>query len=156
VPRSLLVNSCVLIWLTLLAAQVRPAAAQGADISGPSPDANSAMPHCGPPMNGQVFCRSGIIYECQFVDPNSMERRTGWRWKADILRGCAEPEPGPDRATAEGQGGMSPAIIYAPNPTNGPTGQHGQPGAGGATGPRATAPGGTMRIRPGPIQGAQP
>jgi hypothetical protein len=156
VARSILTSSCVLIWLTLLGAHVQPVAAQGANIVDPSPDANSAMPRCGPPMDGQVFCRSGIIYECQFVDPNSMERRTGWRWKADILRGCAEPEPGPDRATAEGQGGVSPAIIYAPAPTNGPTGQHGQPGAGAAAGTPGTAPGGTMRIRPGPVLDASP
>lgn len=154
VPQSLLANSCVLIWLSLLVAQVHPVAAQGADVSGQSADANGAMPRCGPPMDGQVFCRSGIIYECQFVDPNSMERRTGWRWKADILRGCAQPEP--DRATAEGQGGVSPVIIYSPDQTNGPTGQNGQPGAGAATGPRGTAPGGTMHIRPGPTPGVQP
>jgi hypothetical protein len=53
---------------------------------------NSTMPRCGPPMDGQVFCNSGMLYECEFISPNSMERRTGWRWKSDILRSCPEPD----------------------------------------------------------------
>jgi hypothetical protein len=155
-PRPRLTNSSVLICLPLLAGQLLPVAAQAADISELSPDANTAMPRCGPPMDGQVFCKFGIIYECQFVDPNSMERRTGWRWKADVLRGCAEPNPGADPGGSDGQGGASPDIIYAPGQTNSPTAPHGQAGPGASAGTSGTAPGGTMHIRPGPVPDASP
>ena len=82
-----------------------------------SPDLNSAMPRCGPPMDGQVFCKFGTIYECQFVDPNSHERRTGWRWKSDILRTCMEPR----QENADRRHELPPGFTYAPQ-YNGNTG----------------------------------
>ena len=78
-----------------------------------SPDLNSAMPRCGPPMDGQVFCKFGTIYECQLVDSNSLERRSGWRWKADILRTCLEPR----RDMADRRHELPPGFTYAPQYT---------------------------------------
>jgi hypothetical protein len=91
-----------------------------------SPNANSRMPQCGSAMDGQTMCRFGVIYECEFVSPNSMERRTGWRWKSDVLRGCDTP-PTPADLPGNGQGGAPPGFIYAPQ-TNDYGGQSGQSG----------------------------
>jgi hypothetical protein len=55
--------------------------------------ANASMPRCGPQADGQIYCEFGVLYECQLAGQNSLDRRTGWRWKADILRTCAEPAP---------------------------------------------------------------
>jgi hypothetical protein len=79
----------ILIRLLLLAVPLLPVVGQAQDVS----NDNDTMPHCGPQIDGQLYCKFGILYECQLVSPNAMERRTGWRWKADILRACAEPRP---------------------------------------------------------------
>src|SRR5258708_4237617 len=86
-------NTSGLICTLLLAPLLRPPAAQAQDAAGSSPYANSQMPRCGPQMSGQVYCKFGTIYECQSIGPASMERATGWQWKADILRSCDEPVP---------------------------------------------------------------
>src|ERR1700693_2491477 len=80
-----------LFRLLLLAISFLPVAGQAQHVL--SPNENSPMPRCGPPMDGQVYCKFGIIYECELIGPNSLERRTGWRWKADLLRACEVPEP---------------------------------------------------------------
>src|SRR5947209_6765791 len=82
------------VWFLLGAGllAVTPAIAQG--LSPLSPDVNAGLPQCGPAMDGQAMCRFGVIYECQFSNPNSMERRNGWRWKSDVLRTC-ERAPAP-------------------------------------------------------------
>jgi hypothetical protein len=80
-------------------------------------------------MDGQVFCKFGTIYECQFVDPHSMERRTGWRWKTDILRSCAEPSS----AGAVQENAVPPDYGYGPQQTNG-HGAHGGRGSQGGQG----------------------
>jgi hypothetical protein len=71
---------------------------------------NSAMPRCGPPTDGQILCKFGSVYECQYINPNSMERRTGWRWKSDSLQSCDEARP----ATAEPPQGLPQGFVYAP------------------------------------------
>src|SRR5271165_3896929 len=85
------VVQCVLTRLLLLAAVVVPIAGRTEDLS--SQNLNVAMPRCGPQLDGQVYCKFGVLYECQLTASNSLDRRTGWRWKADILRTCAEPGP---------------------------------------------------------------
>ena len=92
--------------LLLVTALVLPRAARADE----PPEANGAMPRCGPLMDGQVYCKFGVIYECQLIDPNSLERRTGWRWKADILRSCARESP----ATMDQKAGMPPIVPYVP------------------------------------------
>jgi hypothetical protein len=77
--------------LLLLAAVAIPITGRAEDL--PSQNANAAMPHCGPQLDGQVYCKFGVVYECQLSPQNSLDRRTGWRWKADILRTCAESAP---------------------------------------------------------------
>jgi hypothetical protein len=74
-----------------LTALLLPATVHPQDRAETSPDLNSAMPRCGPQLDGEVFCKFGTIYECELVSPMSLERRTGWRWKADLLRTCVEP-----------------------------------------------------------------
>jgi hypothetical protein len=81
-----------------------------------SPNANSSMPQCGPAMDGQAMCRFGLIYECQFVSPTSMESRTGWRWKSDILRAC-DQAPAPADLPSE-PGREPPSLTYAPEFNN--------------------------------------
>jgi hypothetical protein len=113
-----------------LIALVLPASGQAAERSEASPNTNGTLPPCGPQMDGQLFCKFGTIYECELVGPNSLERRTGWRWKADVLRGCAESIP----ATVDPQNGL-PDIVDAPPQTDLPAARGGQ--------------GGAMYIRPG-------
>jgi hypothetical protein len=81
----------ILVRHMLLVMLLLPVAGQAQDV--PRTNGRNALPHCGPQMDGQVFCRFGTLYECQLISPNAMERRTGWRWKADILRACGEPSP---------------------------------------------------------------
>jgi hypothetical protein len=111
----------------------------------PGAHENDTMPRCGPAMDGQVFCKSGTLYECQFVDPNSMERRTGWRWKADILRACGEPEP----AEREYRPFVPPPqVLYPPeraehSRSQARSGNEAPPAQAGGVGQ-----GGTMYVRP--------
>lgn len=93
-----------------------------------SPNANSRMPQCGPAMDGQVMCRFGAVYECAFVSPNSMERRTGWRWKSDVLRAC-DPAPAPADLPSDRPGREPPDLTYAPqtNDYGSGAGQSGMP-----------------------------
>ncbi len=79
------------LLLLLFAAVILPMTGRGEDLS--SQNANAAMPHCGSQSDGQVYCKFGVLYECQLNAQNSLDRRTGWRWKADLLRTCAEPAP---------------------------------------------------------------
>jgi hypothetical protein len=98
------------ICVALLVTQLLSAAALAQDQQETSPELNSAMPRCGPAMDGQVFCKFGTIYECELVSPAAMERRTGWRWKADLLRSCAEPR----RSGNEDRNVLPPGFTYAP------------------------------------------
>jgi hypothetical protein len=134
----------VLISLLLLAMPLMPMAGQAQDHS--SPDANETMPHCGPPMDGQVYCKFGNLYECQFIDPNSMERRTGWRWNADILRAYGEPRPA---ETDEKRYLVAPEVGCNSEPTGHRYRHHGGDGASASVeaGRRPTV--GTIYIRPG-------
>ena len=72
----------------------------------------SLPPRCGPELDGQVVCRFNTIYECQYVSPQSLERRTGWRWVANLLQACDRP------LAAEGSQGapsqLPPGFSYAP------------------------------------------
>jgi hypothetical protein len=79
----------ILIRLVILVMPLLPVAGQAQDTS----SEGDTMPRCGPQMDGQVYCRFGTLYECQLISPNATERRTGWRWKVDILRACSEPSP---------------------------------------------------------------
>jgi hypothetical protein len=109
-PRLHSTGSSAAIGLLLIFGLLLPLAGRAEDAQGSSPDVNSRMPLCGPQAEGQVYCKFGTIYECRPVSPNSLERGTGWHWKMDILRSCAEPLP----ATIDQQGGSLPDIIYAP------------------------------------------
>jgi hypothetical protein len=100
-----------LVFVTFL---LLPVVGQAAEPSEVPPELNGTLPNCSPPMDGQVFCKFGTLYECTLVGPNSMERRTGWRWRADVLRGCAEATP----ATIEQENGLPPDITYLPQQTN--------------------------------------
>lgn len=106
-----------------------------------SPAANIVMPRCGPSMDGQVFCKFGTVYECQLFSPNSLERHTGWRWTADILRSCGS------QATSGANQRDDDVIFDAPEPGSQPgAGQRARPAAPPGWGQRG--PGGTMYIRP--------
>ena len=104
-----------------------PAAAQNSYVI--TPDAHGRLPQCGPAMDGQAMCRSGVIYECVLNSPNSLERRSGWRWQPDLLRGCDEPSPrraevgnedqgndyrSNDGQSRAGQTELPPGFTYAP------------------------------------------
>lgn len=91
-----------------------------------SPEANARMPQCGPAMDGQTMCRFGVIYECELTSPASMERRTGWRWKMDVLRAC-DTAAAPADLPGDGRKGLPPDFTYAPQ-TNGQNTQPGQTG----------------------------
>jgi hypothetical protein len=99
-----------------------------------------------------VYCKFGIIYECQLIGPNSLERRTGWRWKADLLRACAEPSP----AKTEHRNDLPQEAIYAPEQTDHPDQTGGRDGAGTSPGVVGGPQGGTMYIRPWRLPVAQP
>ena len=100
-----------LLWAVLLV----PIPGHAQDRSAPSPGGNTMMPACGPHMDGQVICESGVVYECQFIDPKSLERRTGWRWKSDLLRGCAEPVP----VIIDRRSDWEPDEMYLPRESDG-------------------------------------
>lgn len=131
-------HSRVLFRLLLLITPFLPVAGQAEDVS--NPDENSTMPRCGPQMDGQVYCKFGIIYECELIAPNSMERRTGWRWKADLLRACSAQTP----AETGPQNALPPEFTYAPNQSEYPDARRHQSGTAGTS---ARQPG-TMYIRP--------
>lgn len=97
------------LMFALLLAPV-PVLAQ--DLSPLSPNVNAPLPQCGPNMDGQVMCRFGVIYECEFIGPATLERRTGWRWKSDLLRSCDPPRPPVHQPY--GQEGLPPGFTYAP------------------------------------------
>ena len=102
-----------LLWVLLEAGLLgaSPATAQG--LSPLSPDANSRLPQCGPAMDGQAICRFGLIYECQFSSPSSMERRSGWSWQSEVLRTC-ERAPDPAELSDNGRTSLPPGFVYAP------------------------------------------
>jgi hypothetical protein len=133
-----------LTMLLLGAALVLPLAGRAADEADTSSDGDSPMPRCGPLMDGQVYCKYGVIYECQLIDPNSMERRTGWRWKADILRSCPREKP----ATMDQRGITPPIVTYVPSYTDRPCPRSAQNGAGPATKADSAPSVGTMRVHP--------
>jgi hypothetical protein len=110
-----------LVFVTFL---VLPIVGQATDSFDAPPEMNGKLPNCNPQMDGQVLCKFGTIYECELIGPNSMERRSGWRWRADVLRGCAEPSP----ATIDQQNSLPPDITYLPRPTNQSGAQGGQHG----------------------------
>jgi hypothetical protein len=100
----------VLTRLLLLATVVVPITGRTEDLS--SQNLNAAMPHCGPQSDGQVYCKFGVLYECQLTAQNSPDRRTGWRWKADILRTCEDPvAPNTD----DRRYSLSPEVMYGPH-----------------------------------------
>ncbi|HBK06735.1 MAG TPA: hypothetical protein DDZ81_12835 [Acetobacteraceae bacterium] len=103
----------------LFALLLTPVSGFAQTLSPLSPNANAPMPRCGPDLDGQTMCRFGVIYECVFISPNSMERRTGWRWKSDVLRAC-DPAAAPADLPSGGDGGVPPGFTYAPQ-----TGQYG-------------------------------
>lgn len=127
--------------LLLVVALVLPPAGRAADQADKSTDGNSPMPRCGPPTDGQVYCKFGVIYECQLIDPNSMERRTGWRWKADILRSCPREKP----AAVDQWGGVAPIVTYLPSYIDRPCTR---PSLGSEDKIDGTSSVGTMRVHP--------
>jgi hypothetical protein len=142
-PRDRASMKHTLIRLLLFATPCLPVAGHAGDVS--DPNMNSTMPRCGPQMDGQVYCKFGIIYECQLIGPNSLERRTGWRWKTDLLRACSVPSP----AKTNQQNGSSPEVIYAPEQTDHPDAQGSRGDAGTPPGAGGSPQVGTMHIRPG-------
>ena len=75
----------------LLIVLILPGSGQAEAQPSSAPDPNAVMPRCRPEIDGQVYCKFGVVYECQVG--GSMERRAGWRWKADILRACSVANP---------------------------------------------------------------
>jgi hypothetical protein len=128
--------------LLLLATPLLPVAGQAQDAS--NSNENDTMPRCGPQLDGQVYCKFGILYECQLISPNAMERRTGWRWKADILRACAEPNAA---KTDDRHYLPPPEVVCGPERTDDPDAQGGR-GHAGASGRAGGSREGTMYIRP--------
>ena len=130
-------TKCFLL-LTILILSV---SGQAEDRPSSAPDANAAMPHCRPEIDGQVYCKFGVVYECQLS--GSMERRSGWRWKADILRACSAPNP----ATVSRQSAL-PYDGYAPEQSDRPA-VHGRPSVPcGSDGIASLMPDGTMHVHP--------
>ena len=74
---------------------------------------NGPMPQCGPALDGQTMCRFGVVYDCEYVSPDSTERHTGWRWKSDLLLSC-ESDPAPADLSGGDQSGLPPGFTYAP------------------------------------------
>ena len=97
----------------LFALLLLPLPALAQPLSPLSPEANARMPTCGPALDGQVMCRFGLVYECQYNSPASMERRTGWRWQSDLLRGC-DTAPAPADLPEYGRTALPPGFAYAP------------------------------------------
>lgn len=131
--------------LLVLVSLCLPVAGQAEDIAQSSPEANAPMPRCGPPTEGQVYCKFGLVYECQLISPNSTDRRTGWLWKSDLLRGCAESSP----AHVEHSNELPPNFTYAPQQSNQSDSQTSPGAADGSSGPDWRPRGGTLYIRPG-------
>jgi hypothetical protein len=125
--------------LLLVVALVLPLAGRAAEEADSSTDANSPIPRCGPLMDGQVYCKFGVVYECQLIDPNSLERRTGWRWKPDILRGCPREKPATMDLAAP------PIVTYVPSYSDRPCPR---PGASPAAKTDNGSSVGTMRVHP--------
>jgi hypothetical protein len=123
--------------LLLVVTLVLPRAGRAADEADNPSDGNSPMPRCGPAMDGQVYCKFGVVHECQLIGPNSMERRTGWRWKADILRGCQQDKP----ATVDHWGAVPPIVTYVPSYSDRPC-----PGPGARSDDTPAV--GIMRVHP--------
>jgi hypothetical protein len=124
--------------ILLLIPLLLPAIGSAEDVSDRSRDVNAAMPRCGPETDGQVYCKFGVIYECQLN--GIMERHSGWRWKADILSACSAPSP----AVADQP---KPAFTYAPERTYQP-GDYDRPDVPCSSRPAArAAPDGTMPNR---------
>jgi hypothetical protein len=96
------------------------------------------MPQCGPAEDGLAICRFGVIYECEYTSPNGLERRTGWRWKKDILRSCSAA-PAEADLPGNSQGGQPHDLTYAP--------QYGGSGSqsGGSSVPRQQGQGSSWR-----------
>jgi hypothetical protein len=117
---------CLFILVPLGVAQ-----AQDGQFSAPPPDPNTPMPPCGPKMDGQVMCKFGTLYECQYISPNSMERRTGWRWKGDIMRACATR----DETVQQPSYSLPNGFTYAPQMPSGP--QSSQTMSGNQPGPQS-------------------
>jgi hypothetical protein len=131
----------VLARLLLLVTVVVPIKGRTEDLS--SQNLNAAMPHCGPQSDGHVYCKFGALYECQLIGQNSLDRRTGWRWKADILRTCAEPGP---INTDNRRYSLSPEVVCGPRRPDDDD-QQGDRGDAGRAGERRHDR--TMYIRPG-------
>lgn len=132
-----------LICLILLVTFLLPVAGRAEDVSDPT--VNDRGPRCGPAMDGRVYCKFGIVYECQLIGPNSLERRTGWRWKADLLRTCAEPSP----VETGDRNDLPPEM--APCPLDRPHHRDAQGGRSGAGDPPASGrnqQNGVMHITP--------
>jgi hypothetical protein len=110
----------------LFALLLAPIPGRAQSLSPLSPNANARMPQCGPALDGQTMCRFGVIYECEFIGLNSMERRTGWRWKSDILRAC-DTTPAPADLPSDSQREVPPGFTFAPQ-TNEYGNQSGQSG----------------------------
>jgi hypothetical protein len=120
-----------------------PIASQAQEPAEPPAHIDRTMPRCGPQMDGQVFCQFGTVYECEFVSPNSMERRTGWRWKPDILRDCTEQPP----ATIDQHDDLPPETTNGLDQTD--RGRSADPGCSSSSnGSSAETQGRTMYIRP--------
>jgi hypothetical protein len=134
-------RGCLTVPLLVLAL-VLPLTGHAADQQDNASDGNSSMPRCGPLMDGQVYCKFGVIYECQLIDPNSLERRSGWRWKADILRDCPQERPATMDFAAP------PIVTYAPTFDARPCPRPLRNGGGPVARTDAAPSVGTMRIHP--------
>lgn len=90
-----------------------PALALAQDFSPLSPNVNARLPPCGAAMDGQVMCRFGVVYECEFVSADGTEHRTGWRWTSDLLRGC-DSSQGPVDLPSQRSGHEPSDLTYSP------------------------------------------
>jgi hypothetical protein len=111
----------VSILVLLLIMSLVSATSRAEDV--PNPASNDPNPPCGPHMDGQVSCRFGILYECELISPNSLERRSGWHWKADLLRTCGET----DRAKTDDPQDLPPEDSCGPGQPYHPYPQGGHP-----------------------------
>jgi hypothetical protein len=130
--------------LLLVVALVHPMTGHAAEEADSSTENNSPVPRCGPLMDGQVYCKFGVVYECQLIDPNSLERRSGWRWKADILRACPREKP----ATTDLA--VPPIVTYSPSYDGRPCPRQSQNRTGPATRTDGASSVGTMHVHPDP------
>jgi len=83
-------------------------------IAAPALSAEPGTPvntYCGPEVSGRAICRAGEVSRCLFSPPAGLSRATGWQWRPDLLRSCAEAVP----ATLEDdRTGLPPGFVYAP------------------------------------------